>query len=339
MRQLFSSHDSIGRPFWLPDGKRLVFPYLAQLWTISFPSAELKQLTHDLANYGTGLTMTTDGRMIAATTETVNSNIWIAESANLTDAEQITFNETANLEVSEAFDGKILSVSADGIPWMMDSDGSQKARFADLNHVSSIKSCGHFVILGQDSPPLPALVRVNRDGTHMQQLATGNLWSPICSADGQFVFYATTQQPQKIWRVPIGSGEPQEIAEVQGTQLTGALAASPDGKFLAYPHTQYGRVPSSGWSVSVISVTGDNAIRDLPLPGAIDDLHWSPDGHGLQYALTAEGVTNVWEQPLSGAKARQLTKFASGLIFNFDWSSTTVTCCSLAAVYRAMWYS
>jgi len=52
---------------------------------------------------------------------------------------------------------------------------------------------------------------------------------------------------------------------VQGTQLTGTLAASPDGKLLAYPHTQYGRVPSSGWSVAVISVTGDNAIPDLPL--------------------------------------------------------------------------
>jgi len=77
--------------------------------------------------------------------------------------------------VSEAFDGKILSVGADGIPWMMDGDGSQKARFADLNHVSLIKPRGHFVILGLDSPELPSLVRVNRDGTHMRQLATGHL--------------------------------------------------------------------------------------------------------------------------------------------------------------------
>lgn len=71
---------------------------------------------------------------------------------------------------------------------MMDRDGSQKARFADLNHVSSIKPCGHFVILELDGPELPALVRVNRDGTHMQP-AIGHLWSPICSADGQFVFF------------------------------------------------------------------------------------------------------------------------------------------------------
>lgn len=321
VRKLFSSHDSIGRPVWLPDGKTLIFPHRAQLWTISSPSAEGKQLTHDLATYGGGLSMTKDGRIMAATTETVTSNIWIAESANLTDAEQLTFNETPNLEVSEAFDGKILSVGADGIPWMMDSDGSQKARFADLNHVTSIKPCGHFVILELDGPELPALVRVNRDGTHMQQLATGHLWSPICSADGQFVFYATTQQPQKIWRVAIDSGKSQELAEVQGTQLTGALAASPDGKLLAYPHTQYGRVPSTGWSVAVISVTGENAMRDLQLPGAIGDLHWSPDGHGLQYAFTAESATNIWEQPLSGAKAKQLTKFASGRIFSFNWSS------------------
>jgi hypothetical protein len=53
---------------------------------------------------------------------------------------------------------------------------------------------------------------------------------------------------KKIWRVPIDSGKSQEVAEVQGTQLTGTLAASPDGKLLAYPHTQYGRVPSSGYA-------------------------------------------------------------------------------------------
>lgn len=112
----FSSHDSIGRPVWSPDGETLIFPHGAQLWTMSSPSAEGKQLTHDLATYGGGLIMTKDGRIMAATTETVTSNIWIAESANLTDAEQITFNETPTLEVSEAFDGKILSVGADGIP-------------------------------------------------------------------------------------------------------------------------------------------------------------------------------------------------------------------------------
>lgn len=108
---------------------------------------------------------------------------------------------------------------------------------------------------------------------------------------------------------------------MQGTQLTGTLAASPDGKLLAYPHTQYWRVPSSRWSVAVISVTGRNAIRDSQLPGAIGDLHRSPHGHGLQYALTAESATNIWEQPLSGAKAKQLTKFPSGRIFSFNWSS------------------
>lgn len=264
--------------------------------------------------------MTRNGQIIAATTGTLTSNVWVAQSANLTNVQQITFRPVPTLHVSEAFDGKLLTVGADGIPLMMDSDGSQSARFAEVNHASSITPCGHFVILELDGD-LPTLVRVNRDGTHVQELATGHLWSPVCSADGRSVFYVTTEQPQKTWRIPIDAGKPQEIDDVEGTQVTGTLAASPDGKLLAYPYTRYGRVPSDGWSVAIIPATGGSAIRDLVLAGAIGDLHWSPDGNSLQYTLTTDGATNIWQQPISGGKAHQLTKFGSGQIFSFNWTS------------------
>ena len=62
---------------------------------------------------------------------------------------------------------------------------------------------------------MPALVRVNRDGSHVTKLTAGHLWAPACSADGQFVFYVTTEQPQRIWRVPIDVGTPEKIADVE----------------------------------------------------------------------------------------------------------------------------
>jgi Tol biopolymer transport system component len=49
-------------------------------------------------------------------------------------------------------------------------------------------------------------------------------------------------------------------------------------------------------------------------------LLWSPDGKSLQYLLTQNGATNIWEQPLDGGKPRQLTTFQSGRIFDFHWS-------------------
>lgn len=322
LRRLFSSQERIGRPVWLRAGTTIVFPHRSQLWSVSFPGARARQFSHDLMNYGDTVDVTRNSQIIAATTRTVSSNVWVAQFPNLVEVKQITFGQIPTLQVSEAFDGKLLTVGADGMPWMMDSDGSQRTRFADLDHTTSIAPCGHFVTLELDGADLPTLARVNRDGSHVTKLATGHLWSPVCSADGRSVFYVTTEQPQKIWRVPIDGGNPQEIAEVEGTQVTGSLATSPDGRLLAYPHTQYGRVPSDGWSIAVITVAGGSKIRDLPLPGAIGgDLHWSPDGNTLRYTLTMNGATNIWQQPLAAGKLKQITKFGSGQIFSFNWTS------------------
>jgi hypothetical protein len=58
----------------------------------------------------------------------------------------------------------------------------------------------------------------------------------------------------------------------------------------------------------------------LEVPGWIFEnpcLRWSPDGKGLQSLVTRDGITNIWEQPLAGGKPKQLSKFTSGLIFDF----------------------
>jgi len=48
---------------------------------------------------------------------------------------------------------------------------------------------------------------------------------------------------------------------------------------------------------------------------------WSPEGHRLQYMLTQNGTTNIWEQPLAGGNPKQITKFTSGQIFDFNWTA------------------
>ena len=50
------------------------------------------------------------------------------------------------------------------------------------------------------------------------------------------------------------------------------------------------------------------------------NLNWSPDGKAFQYVLIREGVGNLWEQPLSGGPAKQLTHFKTDLIQDYAWS-------------------
>jgi Tol biopolymer transport system component len=151
-------------------------------------------------------------------------------------------------------------------------------------------------------------------------LAQGNLWSPVCSADGDFVFYATFEQPQKIWKVPIAGGTAQYVSEVPGDQLSGRLTVSPDGKLLAFPYTQYGPVPSEGWRIGVMPVTGRRLIKQFKVPNGFWGVRWSPSGTGLQYVVTQNRAGNIWEQPLEGGKPKQLTHFMNNQIFDFNWS-------------------
>lgn len=153
------------------------------------------------------------------------------------------------------------------------------------------------------------------------KLVSGNLWSPTCSTDGRFVFYVNTEQPQKIWRIPVEGGTPAEIADILGSQMTSGLSVSPNGGFLAYGYTKYGHVSSSGWNLCVIHAVGGTPVKTFDFSGGSWGLRWSPNGKGLQYLLNQNDATNLWEQPLAGGKPKQLTTFTSGQIFDFNWSA------------------
>lgn len=57
------------------------------------------------------------------------------------------------------------------------------------------------------------------------------------------------------------------------------------------------------------------------VPGFLGTLRWSPDGKALQYVLTSNSASNIWEQSLSALKPEQLTHFNSGEIFDFSWTA------------------
>jgi eukaryotic-like serine/threonine-protein kinase len=327
VRELLSSTDDIGRPIWLPGGNNLLVSrydsqyHRAQLWAVSFPGGEARRFTNDLTRYSPALDITQDGRIITTVAGTVASNVWIASANDPLTGRQITFSEPAMFDVAENQDGRILSVSGDGELWATKPDGSKRVSFGEIRNSGWVTPCGRFVLFMSYKPGFSVLTRVSSDGSHPTELARGNLWSPACSPDGQFVFYVNFDQPQKIWRVPVGGGTSIEIAQILGDGICGRLSASPDGRFLVYPDDQYTGVQAPGWSLMVISANGSQAVKTFKVPGGIGDAHWSPDGKALQYLLTRNGATNLWEQSLAGGEPKQLTKFTSGLIFDFNWSS------------------
>ena len=329
IREMFSSTNPqfLGRPVWFPSGKGLLFTHVDnsagryQLWTISFPEGRAQPLTHDLADYGWDLDMTRDGRTFASTTMNVVSQPWSAPASDLSQASQLPTDALAVRGIAEAPDGKILVTSADNMAWVMHTDGSQRTRFTDVEPVFEPASCGRFVLFRIDHED-SAIVRFDLDGSNPTVLVHGEIDRPTCSADQTALFSYTWNPPQKLWRVPLEGGSPQYVGNGLGDLVANTIDVSPDGKYLVYPYTQFGRVPSEGWKLAVIPVNGGPPVHQFAVPSEAGGVRvrWSASGRSLLYVVTQDGISNLWEQPLSGGKPKQLTHFTSGQIFDFNWT-------------------
>ena len=71
-------------------------------------------------------------------------------------------------------------------------------------------------------------------------------------------------------------------------------------------------------------INGGAPVQRFALPASVapewPGLRWTPDGDGLTYVATVQGVSNIWRQALSGGDPKPLTNFKENRIFFFDWS-------------------
>jgi DNA-binding winged helix-turn-helix (wHTH) protein/Tol biopolymer transport system component len=322
VREIYSDLAAFGRPVWLSEGNLLMPRYdtaheRSQLWTISYPDGKTQRFTNDLTDYDQPLDIARDRKTVVAVASTLISNIWEAPTDNLPGARQITFGELPMINVAETSDGHLFSSGGDGKVWIVKSDGQREA-FSDLHDVWWLETCGGLVLFTSFEAKTVTLIRVNGDGSHLLKLFSGDLSYPGCSPDGKFTYYVNRHRPQKVWRISTDGGPPVEIGPGMGTGINGSLDVSPDGKLLSYTFGQY---RPHAWKLAILSASGGPIIKLFDVPGGTDRVQWSPAGTSLQYLVTQNGATNIWEQLLAGGKPKQLTNFTSGRIFDFNWSS------------------
>ena len=145
------------------------------------------------------------------------------------------------------------------------------------------------------------------------------MWGPACTPDAKFVFYAANALPRwKIRRVSIDGGDPVDMTENPGESIPGRVAISPDGTLLAFPFDEY-TPPAT--NLAIASIAGGPPLKTIKAPPGLGGPRWSPDGKSLQYLLTRNNATNLWEQPVAGGAPKQITTFSSGQIFDFNWTA------------------
>ncbi|MGH9404630.1 MAG: protein kinase domain-containing protein [Terriglobia bacterium] len=322
----------LGRMAWLPDGSGLIMCAHSsmgnsQIWELSYPGGQARQITHDLAVY-TGLGLTSDSTTLVTTSNQSSSNLWIAPRGDTNRARQITFGTGGHdgyAGIAWLPQGKILyAASPGGVSqfWEIDSGGSNPRQLAsDMSGQNAFlpSPCGDGQTLAFSSMQAgqATIWKMNSDGSNPKQLThVHSALYPACSPDGNSVVFESLDGGQvALWKIAAAGGEATRLTDYP-SQFP---AFSPDGKWIAFLDI----ADLSNIQLGVIPITGGRPVKTFPFTASNPSnpfLRWTPDGRAISYVDTHRGISNIWAQPLADGSPKQIRHFDSGEIFNFTWS-------------------
>jgi TolB protein len=297
-----------------------------QLWHIAYPSGRTQKLLRESVNYE-GMSIATRSDAIALGRSSRVSKIWISPSDATSNSKEILSSMSDNY--SESFglswtsSGKIVYSShgsGNSDIWIMDPDGRHQKQLtfdAEREVWPIVSPDDRYIVYTSQGPNGVHLWRIDIDGANRKQLTFGKGESfGSFSPDGKSIFFSTMEPGwPAVGKVSIDGGQTVLLTQTRSARPV----VSPDGKIVA---CLYFDQALSRLAVAILPVGGGEPIKvfkDLPLP-IWSVLHWTPDGKGLAYIATKEGVANIWMQPIDGAPPVQLTQFTTDLIYRFGWS-------------------
>jgi Tol biopolymer transport system component len=289
------------------------------IWQISYPSGAATKLTNDLNSYP-AISLTADSGSIAAVMTEIDNNIWVMPAFDASRATQVT--QGRNLVAGPTFtpDGKLIFPSKQpvgGDLFLLDpSTGARRQLTANAgdNLAPSVSPDGRYIIFMSDRAGAPHIWRMDIDGGNIKQLTNQqDEEDPGLSPDGKWVVYTSYLNKATVWKVGIDGGEPRQITDKTAENP----AFSPDGRKIVCIYLPQ---PTESYKLAILPSEGGEPIQTLPFNGPITNLRWTVDGQSLVYGVTKNSVTNLWAQPIDVSPPKQLTNFASQLIFSFDLS-------------------
>ena len=313
---------------WMPDSKGLVITHQtiasqahAQISYVAFPSGEISHITNDTNQYP-GLSLTSDGKTLAAVQEERNWGLWTVPAAenSTAKARQIGFAKDEGFYVDWAADGRILTYGLLDI-FARDPDGNHKSNLLAINKpYEDAAPCGSYMLvtiieLGKTEN----IFRIDpKSGAMTQMTFAQRALSPACSPDGKWVVYHSRDGGiPEVFKLPIGGGTPQKMSD-----LPGLLASfSPDGKMIVFRYS-HGTSSDFHHKIAVIPASGGAPLYSFDLdPRARGErIMFTPDSKDLVYPIFDAGAGNLWLQPLSGGPLKQITFFKSLRIEDFAFS-------------------
>ncbi len=324
---------SVGRLSWMRDGRGLIISAveqgstLAQLHHVSLSEMQTRRITNDLNDYR-DMSLTLDSSALVTVKSEAHVNVWIMPSADLANGVRITdgigqYNGVRGLTWTP--EGQLAYVSRASSSqdiWLMNRDGSNATQLttaetrADI--YPAISPDGRYLVYVSTRTGNSNIYRMTLSTGDEIQLTNGPSEEfPVISADGKWVIYTVTATSNfSLWKVPIDGGNPVQLTN----RLSQWPAVSPDGGRIA---CWYRPTPDSRWKLAIFPIDGGAPDAMIEMPSTAESsipIRWMPDGSGISFVATVEGISNVWLQPLDASPPIQLTAFKADQIFWFDWS-------------------
>ena len=232
---------------------------------------------------GNSVAWTPDNRIIYATTESNNIDLW--------------------------------SMDPDG------GNRKQLTSNSGVNTSPVVSPDGRFIVFSSARSGKRQIWRINIDGSNPKPLSDGVTdVDPVISPDSRWVLYSSLGRTKPtIWRVSIEGGNPLELTQHVSTNPM----ISPDGKFVAYlyPESADSFAPSN--RIAIMPFEGGEPIKTLsylPAGNVATRAEWSVDGQSILYTTNNNNVTNIWSQPVHGGAPKQVTDFKDSYMSGFAWS-------------------
>jgi Tol biopolymer transport system component len=317
--------QELWRMTWLHDGSGVVFVAAQrgetnrQLWFASYPTGQVRRITHDLHNYGIfGLGISDDDSTIVTHQFTIAEKVWTAD-VNGGNLRPLTRGSGSDFVLGWATDERVMYQSDADALWTASERGDNPRSVPiDLKGIQELSPApaGDWIAYVAVGNAGRNIWRVNLDGSQRRQLTYGGSdWLPNVSHDGAWVVYTRyLEDGSSVWRVPSAGGEPVRMTATSG--FFGSYP-SPDGqRILAEIFDEQ----THRFRVAVLRFA-DGTMEQMLMDRPDERWKWSPDGRSVVYIRTEEQVSNLWAQPLSAGAPRQLTRFDRDRIFSFAYSA------------------
>lgn len=327
-----SSKGLLDKPTWLPDGRNLLVldrdfssGFVRHgIGLISYPGGNFRPVTSDINDYS-DLSVDADGHELAAVFNESHWDLYLmpASATGSAQATKITSGEPVT-----SFDwmpnGQIV-VTSDLLLNIINPDTGAKTMFPVEENAAEAQpsACSNgryvvFVLAGHGGQGREVIGRVDAGGGNLKVLTNGKVdEEPVCSPDGNWVFYRDTANGATLMRVSIEGGASRKI---YGLPVARAFDISPDGKMAVFPTFQHVGEHTDKLALVPLEANDSPKLLDFQRP-LVGNVRFTRDGRSVVYPIRDHGIDNLWQQPLDGSPGKQITNFTSEHIGDsFGWS-------------------